>query len=634
MNGVAARRSSQCADVVWIVGLFLLSSCLAWQGWKSKTTESDRVPLIESATAFLNYGTVPDRGCISAYSSFCPPGTAWLFLPGVALFSDYRLFELCGGLFLHISTLVGLFLLTRIAFNGSAARIAVALYAFSSVGLYYAQSLWPRGHPVFCVWLVLWTLLWCMSKDPKYLAAAIVTFAAGMYVHMELAPLAIVLPAVWILYRPPLRARPVLIAALLSLLMWFPYLRFERARGFRDLASMTFLVDIMPRDYALLPCDPVLRREVLGHKTTSPTAMTRLRDFVRGRAESVRAGLLGNLTFTSATTLASGVAVARWTRALLLLIVTLLALSEFVPPWARGSDVPADGDRRRLLSAALLGGVSALIFAALFIQHRYGAEWLEPELTAAAAGISALFVGVCQWFRSRPADARNSPTTDVQTIVILALLLPSLTLVLLSEGYTRRFQFLWPLQVVLIAFALTDAVARYKLRGLALRFAQVALIALVLVSPEVIEKIADWKTNGPAGADSDMLRAVEYVAREVHSDGRRDAAIGYWLPGVVGTEDAYHAIDPRYKIGMVMDYILNQRFQVRNSNRCPEGISGEDEYRIIYRDLYLDAPEYSGLRLRAYSGFRTVKRFGEYAVATRSARLPGRLASGSPSSLW
>jgi hypothetical protein len=66
-----------------------------------------------------------------------------------------------------------------------------------------------------------------------------------------------------------------------------------------------------------------------------------------------------------------------------------------------------------------------------------------------------------------------------------------------------------------------------------------------------------------------------------------------------------------------MDYILEQRFGVRNTDRCPEGISAIDDYLIAQPDPDPDPPEYVTLRRRILSEFQQIGQFGEYVVLAR-----------------
>ena len=221
----------------------------------------DLIPHIDSAEELLAGGRLPFKGCLSSYASYIPPGITWLLVPGVFLFNDPRLFEYIGSAFLYVGTLIGIFLLARTWCGMRCALFSVGLYAFSELGLRFASSLWPRGQPFFYIWMVYWAGRWIIRNDWRYLAAAIVTWAAGMYVFLEIAPALFILPAIWLIYRRSLGIRPLLVGGVLTLAIWYPYLQFEAARDFADLKSQVLRQNLLPVNYKDGWCDSRLTRE-------------------------------------------------------------------------------------------------------------------------------------------------------------------------------------------------------------------------------------------------------------------------------------------------------------------------------------------------------------------------------------
>src|SRR5437870_4477122 len=167
-------------------------------------------------------------------------------VPGLVTTKDPRLFEAAGAGILYLGTLAGIFFLARSFFGMRCAVLAVGLYSLSELGLFYSASLWPRGHPFFYVWMVYFAAQWASQKKAEYLAAAVLTWAAGMYVFMEIAPALFILPIIWFLYRPPLKLRPLLFAGVAILGLWYPYLKFEYRREFIDLRSQLLRQTILP----------------------------------------------------------------------------------------------------------------------------------------------------------------------------------------------------------------------------------------------------------------------------------------------------------------------------------------------------------------------------------------------------
>jgi hypothetical protein len=192
-------RSYECAYGAVLFCVALASLLLATQGWKSQTPNCDLISHADAAQHLLRNRQLPDRGCLNSLASYTPPGIAWLMLPGVFFFPhEPRLFEYIGTSALHIGTLIGIFLLAGPCFGARCALFSVSLYGLSELGLFYAGSLWPRGHPFFYVWMVFWVLRWVSSGRSVYLAPATVTWAIGMYQFMEIAPALLILPVMWL----------------------------------------------------------------------------------------------------------------------------------------------------------------------------------------------------------------------------------------------------------------------------------------------------------------------------------------------------------------------------------------------------------------------------------------------------
>ena len=257
-HGYAIQRRPFRYGIALVLLVTAMSMLLTAQGWKSRMLAFDLLPYMYATHEFLESGTLPQHGDTGSYGSYKPPGTAWLMMPGAILLGDPRAVAYVGTGLLHFATLLGILFLGWRAFGPWPACLAVILYGLSKHGLFLAGSLWPNGRPDFYVWIVLFTGLWAMRRDPRLLAAALLVWGLGMYVDMAIAPALLILPVVWLLYRPPGRPVPVLVAGLVLLIIWSPYLRLEATRGFADVKSMLFLRYILPTEPRQSWCDPSL----------------------------------------------------------------------------------------------------------------------------------------------------------------------------------------------------------------------------------------------------------------------------------------------------------------------------------------------------------------------------------------
>jgi hypothetical protein len=208
MTWVSPKRLS--IALPWVVLLILVGLGANAGILLCHLPDTDTLPDIENAIELVRHGYIPEKGNISSYGAYNPPGPSWLFAPGVLIFENPGLFPVPGLIGVYAGTAVGVFLLARTFFGTGCALLATGLYGLSSTGLTVASYLWQR-YPMqlFVVWTVLWLCQWVARKDSKYLALALVTWAAGAYVFLEIAPLLCIIPVLWFIFRPPIRIRPL-----------------------------------------------------------------------------------------------------------------------------------------------------------------------------------------------------------------------------------------------------------------------------------------------------------------------------------------------------------------------------------------------------------------------------------------
>jgi hypothetical protein len=110
---------------------------------------------------------------------------------------------------------------------------------------------------------------------------------------------------------------------------------------------------------------------------------------------------------------------------------------------------------------------------------------------------------------------------------------------------------------------------------------------------------------------------IDYVADQLRGEGRSTAAIGYQL-FIYPFMAEYHITNPIYKVGGELEILLRYRHGIANTDRCAEGVSATDEYRIVQRrpkkgpeepQHYFDLPPDGRFRLlRRFSLYDVVKR--------------------------
>lgn len=457
---------------------------LALQGWQSRELDRDVADAISQAAALVREGRIPQHGTLTNFQSYFPPGTSWLTLPGVLVFTDARRAELLGSAALYLGTLAGVLLIGRRYFGDAIALLAVLLYAFAPAALALAAGLWPRGHPFFYIWIAYFAGLWVERRDGRYLAAGCVTWAAGMYVYLEAAPAILILPAVWYLYRPPISPRAVAAVATVALVMWLPYLIFEWDRGFADVQSQLLMQPLDPRwlDPAAVEC-------WLGADAASPlppAAGGRLGTMADLALAGLPARALGGdfvlLVLVAAGVLATGIFVGgrnrasalvnRHLRTLAVLLTTSILATEFILRWIAPIASPLAGHlvNTRRVHVWLVVALLALVAA-------------DPRVEGLAASLRR------RWNRG-----------DHARVVAVALLVPWLTLLVLTEeGRWDRMFGVAPFQALMIA-AFVCAVREQLPADSYRRLVWVPLVvALAIANPVVLERAREWASHGWSG---------------------------------------------------------------------------------------------------------------------------------------
>ena len=570
-------RALGTAVVLIVAGIGL---CLVLQGWQSRVPFLDQTPPIDDAYKFITRGEIVQWGRANSLFSYSAPGSAWMHVPGVFLVSDPRLFECVGGSILHLGTLFGIFLLTRMLFSMRCALLSVTLYGFSELGLYFAGSLWPHGHPFFYVWTLYFALSWATRRHARYLIGAFVVCAAGMYVHLEIMPAVLVLPVVWFLYRPPIRLGTILIAIAISAIIWLPYLRFEYSRDFSDIISQLNRKQNVPADYRKAWCDPSLVMKHFRYTREYPPV-------------------------ASSTSLFAVVKLLRPENLLPANLVTGLL-----------------GNFKRNLR---LPGVAYILFglltAGLFLLNKRAIG------STAQQRVSYGFRRLILW--SGPQDsALLHPTAAALNPLLLTpwafLLYSTHGAVMLQE---TRYWWLWPVQIIVLAALVTDVPLRLNTPPLIIWIGQAAICVMILINPLVLERIESWNANGWSGSDLYEKQSVDYIAKQICSNNRNDAAIGYktffydWMIW-------QHVLDRRMKVGMEFDLLFRFLHGITNTDSCAEGFSAADEFRIVQSrptstfkypfnylteyepDNYFDVPP--------DQHFTFIQQFGPYLVLKRN----------------
>ena len=565
----------------------VLSSAIAIQGWKERLPNTDDFLPILDAYSLVRHGAIPERGTLSSFMSYIPPGTTWFWALGAAVTTDPRTVELYGAVLLNIAAIVAIFLLARNVFSHAWIGVAAAAtYAFSPLGQRFAISLWPRGHPFFSSAVALCVVLWVRKRQPWYLTAAIVLLASGCYYFLELAPLGIILVVAAVVFRPPLSLVSVVAGLALSLAVWTPYLRWDAGQGFRNtIAAVERKSLVSPTDsriawcnaktsfvsidatgraepFRFIPADYYPEQEKIPNSRFLRLAKRLAKDFLVKGVEgflanftegiflpfvgALFAGLvIGSVWFSIGSLVrrqaAAGMPrfyrgfVLSWCVLAIVLLVVTYSVARHNPSLA-GS------------ALATLLGSSALVIAA-------GTGALIRQIVPALKAIGP----AVPWYRTCGACAA-----------------PALVAIVIAErGHTNRLWWLWPLEIVLLLAVVADLREKKPRWALAL---SLFIVAAMAANSSIGGRIGDLYSNGFAGKENALATLLNRAAGLAGAN--KEIAVGYQYP-FERWEPVYSAVDARYRAGMEADLYLRLRHGVMNTDRCAEGFSDADEFRIV-----------------------------------------------------
>jgi hypothetical protein len=205
-------------------------------------------------------------------------------------------------------------------------------------------------------------------------------------------------------------------------------------------------------------------------------------------------------------------------------------------------------------------------------------------------------------------------------LLVLSLLIPWFILLLVVEANrTERFWWLWPLQVPFLAASVTYLPSQLRAPLLVARIGRVFLFLMLAANPLLLSRLGSWIRDGWAGRDAEQVQVVDYLAAQLHSEGKERAAIGYQT-FIYAFMARFNVIDPRYKVGADFDLLLKYRNGLSNTNRCAEGIPPSDEYRIVQirpPETREDARRYFDASLDR--NFHLLRQIGSYQVFKRSS---------------
>lgn len=234
----------------WLVALALLlllaiAAYLRLRALAYSSVQGDQSILLHIAMQFINTGKIPLAANKSSAGIMNPPLIAYMLALPLLIqrsLTAVHLFQAALGV-----TAVAVFALyTQQLFGWRVTLLATGLFAVNPWAVYYSRFIWnPNPIPLFSTLLLMSLLAYFVgNRHEAHLALAFLWLAAITQLHLSGLVLVGVVAVVMLLFwrRQPQKSWsrtvfPIIIGIGLALLLYWPFIQFERTVGFVDIQA-------------------------------------------------------------------------------------------------------------------------------------------------------------------------------------------------------------------------------------------------------------------------------------------------------------------------------------------------------------------------------------------------------------
>ena len=211
----------------------------------------------------------------------------------------------------------------------------------------------------------------------------------------------------------------------------------------------------------------------------------------------------------------------------------------------------------------------------------------------------------------------SAARAESASVLAVSIAVPWALLFLVSDG-ERRYWWIWPLQVTVLAAAVTYVPTRLGVTRWVVRLASIGLMIVVMANTVLLSRLNDWLQHGWSGRDAVEVEATDRLAERIKGSGSNRAFIGYEIE-IWRFMAASNIADRRYKAGANFDLLLRSRHGIENLNVCAEGMSSDDQYRLVQTQTRDPLPSgQNRMNSSRSNGFKLVDRLGIYDIFQRN----------------
>ena len=534
--------------------------------------EADYVPLISRGQAWIDGGEFPAVGTLSSVAAFNMPFLVWMQLPALILTDDISIVLVATQLLFNILTTIIIFKLGARLFGGICGLVAATLFTFSEVGISSAYTAWAQLLlPGFVVIFTYCLYQAHTLQRKRYVAATFVAATAAFMTHFSAVLLFGIMLVFALLFRSLANARGVLAGLALSAVLIAPYMAYEATVDFTDLR-------------AFLSRRPTLSPEALDqYAYLKPEAQVFAPQSPNANAAAIDQATVDQESQVASTRLQRALA---WLMSIPLQFVQSLRLVFQADLNSIRQDSPAVHQLyvvlRTLLEACFWFSLAHSVYtvarrcldnlrARPADKGHYRLAWgtFREQLRAHPAGRNVFLMLIAFGISAGLILVRAGPDEQPTYYTgLIGLQFLSCAYMIHLTKAKARVQVL--LILIIIAYVSLGAADRILLVA---NHDPSAHTPLNLNLYSSLNAAADWIADDWSGASSVTISYDVFPEMAWH----------WWIV-------AWHNVDPGYRMGMALDYLLASYHGLINANRNPVGLADRPDYIVTSKPGLLRYP--------------------------------------------
>ncbi len=237
--------------MLWLVVVgWLLSAAFKLSLAETVVFDYDVVPVVALGWEWLHHGgPFPTHGTLASVAAYNLPGLVWLHLPALMVTSSPWLAMVLTLLWFNMLGTFAAYGLGRELSNPLGGAAAALLFAFSETTIAASTIAWAQLLlPTFFVGVALCLFRWQRTGRGGWMLAAGLIALLAFMTHFSAVLLLPAMVVFWLLSGAVVRWRWLLLTSALAGVLLAPYLAFQAERDFRDLPAFLARRVQIPRD--------------------------------------------------------------------------------------------------------------------------------------------------------------------------------------------------------------------------------------------------------------------------------------------------------------------------------------------------------------------------------------------------